>query len=105
MAEKEPKATAPVPGKGRLNIKVSDEQAKGAYSNVALIHNNELEFVFDFVFAEPQRGQGQVVSRVITNPRAAKRLMMGLQELVRVHEQRFGEIKLPESKPPQSQYH
>ena len=95
----------PAKGKGRLNIKVNEEQAKGSYANVAIIHNNEMEFVFDFVFMEPQRGNGHVVSRVVTNPRTAKRLLTGLTELVRVHEERFGPIKMPEPAPPKGHYH
>ena len=59
MAENDAKENPPSPkNKGRLSIKVSDEQAKGTYANVAIIHNNDAEFVFDFVFMEPQRGQG-----------------------------------------------
>jgi hypothetical protein len=89
----------------RMNIKVSDEHARGSYANVAIIHNNDVEFVFDFVFIEPQRGQGHVVSRVVTNPRTAKRLLSGLTELVRTHEERFGPIKMPERAPPKGHYH
>ena len=73
--------------KGRLNIKVNDDVARGKYANLALVHNNESEFVFDFVFVEPQRPQGQVVSRVVTNPRTAKRMLAGINELMRRYEE------------------
>jgi len=89
----------------RLNIKVSDEIAKGSYANFVIIHNNDTEFVFDFVFAEPQRRQGQVTSRVVTNPRAAKRLLVGLGEMLRLYEERFGAIDLPPRNIPKSSYH
>ena len=89
----------------KLNVKMSDEQAKGTYANVAIVHNNDVEFVYDFVFMEPQRGQGQVVSRVISNPRTAKRLMLGLTELVAAYEKRFGEISLPKAASPKGTYH
>ena len=89
----------------KLNIKVSDEAAKGTYANVAIVHNNDAEFVYDFVFMEPQRGQGHVVSRIITNPKTAKRLMMGLNELIKAYEKRFGEIPLPKAVPPKGTYH
>jgi hypothetical protein len=106
MAENDPKSGEAGPrAKGRLSIKVSDDQAKGTYANVAIIHNNDMEFIFDFVFMEPQRGQGHVVSRVVANPRTAKRLMSGLTELVRAYEERFGEIKMPEIPPPKGSYH
>ena len=89
----------------KLNIKVSDEAAKGTYANVAIIHNNDAEFVFDFVFMEPQRGQGHVVSRVIANPKTTKRLMLGLNELINAYEKRFGEIPLPKVVPSKGTYH
>jgi hypothetical protein len=91
--------------KGQLNIKLDDDTAKGAYANVAIVHNNDAEFVFDFVFMEPQRGQGRVVSRVIANPRTAKRLLLGLNELVSNYEKRFGEIQLPSVPSPKGNYH
>jgi hypothetical protein len=91
--------------KGRMNIKLSDDLAKGAYANTLAMHNNEAEFVLDFIFMEPQRKQGQVVSRVVTNPKTAKRLLLGMQEAVRVYEERFGEITLPQQPPPKNAYH
>jgi hypothetical protein len=102
--EKEGKA----PGKGpvRLQIKVKDETAHGVYANLALVHNNDQEFVLDFVFAEPQRPAGHVVSRVVANPRTVKRLMIGLDGAIRRFEERFGEIQLPEPGPnPGTSYH
>ena len=90
---------------GRVNIKMADGDAKGAYSNLSIIHNNEFEFVMDFVFMEPGRHQGQLVSRVVTNPRAAKRMLKGLGELVRRYEERFGEISMPDEQSPKGEYH
>jgi len=98
----------PQPGKGpmRLQIKVGEEAARGVYTNLALVHSKEAEFVIDFVFAEPQRPTGHVVSRVVMNPRTAKRLMMGMQEMVRRFEERFGEIEVPEpGAPAGTSYH
>lgn len=89
----------------QVQIKMDDDTAKGKYANVAILHNNEAEFVFDFVFMEPQRGQGRVVSRVISNPKTAKRLLMGLSELVSNYEKRFGEIPLPPAPSPKGNYH
>ncbi len=101
--KKDPATTAR--GKGRLNIKVNDEIAKGVYANLGIVHNNDAEFVFDFVFMEPQRRQGHVISRIVTNPKTAKRLLNGLSELVRIYEERFGAIEVPERGSPQSTYH
>jgi hypothetical protein len=92
-------------GQNMLRINAAESVAKGAYSNLSLIHNNEVEFIMDFIFVEPQRPQGHVVARVVTNPKAAKRLMNGLQELIRRYEERFGEISLPALPNVQGNYH
>jgi hypothetical protein len=91
---KKPSADA-TEGKRQLSIKVTDEMAKGTYANLGIVHNNESEFVFDFIFMEPQRRQGHVVSRVVANPRTVKRLLVGLNELMRIYEERFGKIETP----------
>jgi len=83
----------------RLQIKAADEVARGVFANLALMHHNEGEFIFDFVFVEPQRPVGQVVSRVVMTPRSTKRLLAGLQEIVRRFEERFGQIPMPEPAP------
>jgi hypothetical protein len=91
--------------KARLQIKVNDDMAKGVYTNLPIVHNNDMEFIFDFVFVEPQRAQGQVVSRVVANPRTAKRLQAGLNELIKLYEERFGAIAMPERSTGGSIYH
>jgi hypothetical protein len=100
-----PKQSPPGKGKTRLNIKVNDDVAKGAYANLPVVHNNDTDFIFDFIFVEPQRAQGQVVSRVVTNARTAKRLQAGLSELIRLYEERFGPIPMPERSTPGNNYH
>lgn len=89
----------------KINIKVADEVAKGTYANLGIVHNRDTEFIFDFIFMEPQRRQGQVVSRVVANPRTVKRLLMGLTDLVRGYEERFGEIDIPKQGSPKGTYH
>ncbi|MDJ0764917.1 MAG: DUF3467 domain-containing protein [Myxococcota bacterium] len=107
MAEADNKNNPPPQqkGKGRLNIKVNDDVAKGTYANLSIIHNSDAEFVLDFVFVEPQRRQGHVVSRIVTTPRATKRLLVGLTELVRLYEDRFGPIDVADPSAPKSTYH
>jgi len=107
MADDDEKKDGEARPKGPVTLKISAEAqvAKGVYSNLSLIHNNENEFVLDFIFAEPQRPQGHVVSRVIVNPKGAKRLMTGLAELVRRYEDRFGEIPASAVPSVQGKYH
>jgi hypothetical protein len=88
-----------------LKIGAEAQVAKGVYANLSIVHNNESEFVLDFIFTEPQRAQGHVVSRVIVNPKGAKRLLLGLTELVRRYEERFGEIEATTGPIVQGKYH
>ena len=106
MSDDTPKGNPPQGKTGpKLNIKLDDDIAKGKYANVAVLHNSDAEFVFDFIFMEPQRGRGQVVSRVVSNPKTAKKLLTGLTELVSAYEKRFGEIALPQAPTPKGSYH
>lgn len=92
---KSPKGAKP----GRMRVKIDDAVAKGAYSNTTVVHNNEMEFMLDFLFVEPPRLQGHVVSRIVTNPKAAKQLAQGLTELVKRYEERHGEVKIAKGGP------
>lgn len=105
MAEEGNPKPPHAPTSPKLQLKVSDELAKGSYANFVVIHNNEAEFVLDFVFVEPQRPVGQVVSRVLVNPRTAKKLLVGMTKLLENYEKRFGEIAAPDPQAPQGTYH
>ena len=105
MSNDESSGANPGKAQAKINIKVNDEAAKGTYANMAIVHNSDMEFIFDYIFMEPQRGQGHVVSRVIANPKTAKRLMLGLNEIIAAYEKRFGEILLPKIVPQKGTYH
>jgi Protein of unknown function (DUF3467) len=75
----------------QLTLEIDDATSKGAYSNFALIMHNQTEFMIDFAFLHPQKAK--VVSRIITNPSHAKRLLTALTENIKQYEKKFGEIK------------
>lgn len=75
----------------QLTLEIDDATSKGNYANFALIMHNQNEFVMDFAFLHPQKAK--VVSRIITNPSHAKRLLAALNENVKQYEKKFGEIK------------
>jgi uncharacterized protein DUF3467 len=77
----------------QLQIEIDEATARGAYANLALITHSETEFVLDFMFLQPQTPKTRVISRVVTSPVHAKRLLAALQDNVRKYESRFGEIK------------
>ncbi len=83
----------------RLQIQCPTELLQGAYANLTLVNAAENEFVFDFCFMPPQATGAEgintatVRSRVIVNPRQAKRFLKALAESVSRYEARFGKIE------------
>jgi hypothetical protein len=77
-----------------IKIEIDEQTANGSYVNLALISHNETEFVFDFLFVQPQTPKAKVRSRIITSPSHTKRLLLALQDNIRKYEEKFGEIKV-----------
>ncbi len=75
----------------KIEIEIHNDIALGIYSNLAFISHNENEFVMDFVFAHPPKGQ--LGSRVIMSPAHAKRFLRALSENVAIYEKKVGPIK------------
>jgi len=83
----------------QLQIKVKDDDLKGAYSNLMQIIHTKEEFVFDFFLNAPP--QGMLTSRVVVSPGHAKRIAAALSENVKKYEEKFGKIEaaeMPEEK-------
>ena len=80
--------------KKQLQIKVKDEDLKGAYSNLMQITHTKEEFVLDFFLASPP--QGVLASRVIMNPGHVKRMIKALSENLGKYEEKFGPIEAAE---------
>ncbi|HPQ68819.1 MAG TPA: DUF3467 domain-containing protein [bacterium] len=78
----------------RMEIKIDDEIARGIYANLCLINHSDAEFIFDFVFIQPARKKSKVASRLVMAPKNAKRLMMLLQQQVKIYEDRFGKLDI-----------
>ncbi len=84
----------PAEGGQQVQIKMSDEVAKGVYSNmvqVGFTHSGE-EFVLDFFQLVPPLPQA--VARVILSPSHAKRILGMLQENLQRYEDKYGTISL-----------
>ncbi len=77
-------------GKG-INIKISDEELKGRYSNLLRITHTREEFILDFINMVPP--QGAVTARVITSPGHVKRLIRALRGNLELYEKSFGSIE------------
>lgn len=85
---------APKPPEVQLQIQLDDDVANGKYVNMALVNHTETEFTLDFIYVQPQQPRAKVVSRVITNPKHMKRLLLAIQDNVQKHEAKFGVIDI-----------
>jgi len=74
-----------------LNIKISDEDLKGRYSNLLRITHTREEFVLDFINVVPP--QAVVSARIATSPGHLKRIINALQDNLDRYEDQFGIIE------------
>lgn len=81
-------------------IVVADDAKKGTYSNVMRVAHSPFEFTFDFgsmPVGPEDGGVMNVYNRVIMSPAHAKIMLKTLEENLKNFEDRFGEIKMPET--------
>lgn len=74
-----------------LNVKISDEELKGRYSNLLRITHTREEFILDFINVVPP--QGIVTSRIVASPGHLKRIIHALSANLDRYEQAFGTIQ------------
>lgn len=84
----------------QIQIDIDEPTARGHYSNLALISHSETEFVMDFIFLQPQNPKAKVLTRVVTSPVHAKRLLAAIKENVEKYEGRFGTIRTDPAQTP-----
>ena len=87
----------PKPPEVQLQIQLDDDVANGRYANMALVNHTETEFTLDFIYVQPQQPRAKVLSRIITNPKHMKRLLMAIQENLAKYEQKFGPVEIIDS--------
>ena len=88
------------PSEVQLQIQLDDDVANGRYVNLALVNHTETEFVFDFIYVQPQQPKAKVLARIITSPRHMKRLVSAMQENLAKYEARFGTVELRDNDGP-----
>ena len=91
--EKAPAAPKPQ----QVQVQIDEAIAQGSYANLTLISHTENEFVLDFIFVQPTKTGAKVRSRIIVNPRQAKRLAATLTDAVKRYESHFGTIPAPKN--------
>ncbi len=77
----------------QMQLHIDDTIAQGIYSNMAMVHHNETEFVLDFMYVLPQVPKAVVRSRIITSPKHLKRLVAALQDNLVRYEAQFGRLE------------
>lgn len=82
----------------KIEIQIDDDISQGMYTNLAAVNHSENEFIFDFIFLQPQSPKAKVRSRLILSPKHAKRFLNALQDNIKRYEDIFGNIE--ESKSP-----
>ena len=76
-----------------LDIELSEEIAKGIYSNLAIITHSQSEFVIDFIKIMPGIPKARVKSRILLTLQHVKRLAKALVDNIQKFEQMHGKIK------------
>ncbi len=85
---------ANLPKPVQIQIELDDTTAQGSYSNLAFITHNDTEFVFDFVYVQPQQPKAKVRARIITNPAHAKKFLQALADNIKKYEDKFGTVRV-----------
>jgi hypothetical protein len=78
----------------QINIELSEKEAEGQYSNLAIISHSPAEFIIDFTRIFPGIPKAKVHSRIIMTSQHAKFFYTALKENIEKYEKQFGEIKL-----------
>ncbi len=84
----------------QLQIQLDEDVANGQYINMALVNHSETEFTLDFIYVQPQQPKAKVRSRIITNPKHMKRLVLAMQDNLNKFEAKYGHIDLIENHDP-----
>lgn len=81
------------PGKPmQLEVQMDEATAQGTYANLAGVTHSETEFIFDFLFLQPNQPKAKLRARIISSPVHTKRFLQALQENIKRYEERFGVI-------------
>lgn len=76
----------------QLQVDIDDTMAQGIYANLAGVTHSETEFIFDFLFLQPNQPKAKLRSRIISSPVHTKRFIAALKENIKRYEERFGVI-------------
>jgi hypothetical protein len=81
----------------QIKVRCPEDLINGKYVNLSMANFSEEEFILDFMFLQPGGKNGDVRSRVIMNPKHAKRLVQMLVDNLDKYQQKFGVLDSDES--------
>jgi len=84
----------PPSGAQQINVELTEKEAEGIYSNLALITHSPAEFIIDFARMLPGIPKTKIYARIIMTPQHAKSLLKALEENITKFEKQFGDIKI-----------
>lgn len=82
----------------QIQIKATDNELKGSYSNAVQVTHSKEEFVLDFMNIFPWQKLGLLVGRILLSPSHAKRLTQAMQENIKRYEEQHGTIEIGSDK-------
>jgi len=94
-------------GQQQIRLRIDERNMQACYANAFRTNGTAEEVILDFGLnlmnpATPEQGQPEIVfqvsERVIMNYYSAKRLAITLSQLIRRHEEQFGELELDVAK-------
>lgn len=88
MAENKQEPNKPM----QLEVQMDEATSQGIYANLAGVTHSETEFIFDFLFLQPNQPKAKLRSRIISSPVHTKRFLAALLENIKRYEERFGVI-------------
>ena len=88
MAENKQDPSKPM----QLEVQMDEATSQGIYANLAGVTHSETEFIFDFLFLQPNQPKAKLRSRIISSPVHTKRFLSALLENIKRYEERFGVI-------------
>jgi phosphoribosylaminoimidazole (AIR) synthetase len=80
----------------QIQIRASDADLKGVYSNLMQVGHTQEEFMLDFFNLPAGSGMGMLTSRIILSPGHCKRILEALKTNVKAYEDRYGKITAAE---------
>ena len=76
----------------QIQLKASDQDLKGVYSNLMQVTHTKEEFILDFFSLNPSMPVGVLASRVILSPSHLKRMAAVLEDNMKKYESKFGKV-------------